>query len=127
MQKRVVIVASVVIIIVVVAIIAVLFLQGSNLLPGPKAHFTIISKDLDTTTEGILPPDYVAYVYVTVKNDGDAAGSPTIYVKVMQGGDSWQKSQSCHLNAGESDTLTFKFSEIEFWTTNPVTYTVWLA
>lgn len=119
-------VAGVAVIVVVVVVVAILILQqgGGGILPGPKAHFTIVSRELRTTVESL---DYVAYVDVTVKNDGDGAGSTRVYVKVTQGGNYWQKDTSVYLDAGESKTVTLRFSEIGFWTTNPLSYEVWLG
>ena len=113
----------------VILVVAGLFILqqrggGGGILPTPKAHFTIVARNLRTIVEGI---NYVAYVDVTVKNDGDAAGSATVYVKVSQGGNYWQKDTSVYLKAGESKTVTVKFSEVGFWTTNPISYDVWLG
>lgn len=105
----------------IVGLVAFLIVQRGGLNPP---NFEITRKELTTTVEG-FPPDYVAYVSVTVKNRG-GAGTMTVYVKVMQGGNSWQKSQSVYLDSGESQDLTFKFSEIAFWTDNPVSYDVWI-
>ena len=111
---------------IVVVVVAILILQqgGGGILPGPKAHFTIVSREARTAIEGL---DYVAYVDVTVKNDGDGGGSTRVYVKVTQGGNYWQKDTSVYLDAGESKTVTLRFSEIGFWTTNPLSYNVWLG
>lgn len=119
-------VAGVAVIVVVVVVVAILILQqgGDGILPGPKAHFTIVSRELRTAMESL---DYVAYVDVTVKNDGDGGGSTRVYVKVTQGGDYWQKDTSVYLDAGESKTVTLRFSEIGFWTTNPLSYDVWFG
>lgn len=123
-RKGLYIAVAVIAVVIVAAVLVVEFTQrgGFRGVINPP-NVKIVSRDLDTTLEGL---DYVAYVYVTVKNEG-GAGSATVYVKVMQGGDSWTKSRSVYLDSGESSDLTFKFSEIEFWTTYGVTYTVWIG
>jgi len=113
--------------VILVVVVFFIFQQrggGGDILPTPKAHFMIVGRNLRTIVEGV---DYVAYIDVTVKNDGDAAGSATVYVKVSQGGNYWQKDTSVYLNAGESKTATLKFSEVGFWTTNPISYDIWLG
>jgi uncharacterized membrane protein len=121
-------IAAVAIILVAVAILGLLILQqrggGGGILPSPKPHFTIEGRNLRTAVEGL---DYVAYIDVTVKNDGDAAGAATVYVKVMQGGNYWQKDTSVYLNSGETKTVTLRFSEVGLWTANPISYDVWLG
>lgn len=85
-------------------------------------RFRITGKDLDTTVEGT---DYVAYVHITVRNEG-GDGSATVYVRVYQGSDSWTQSRYTYLNSGRSTDFYFKFSEVEFWTTGKLSYTAWI-
>ena len=84
--------------------------------------FTLTSQYKREAYEGA---DRVGYVDITVKNTG-GKGSGTIYVKVTQGSNYWMKEQSVYLENDESTDLTFRFSEIEFWTTDPWDFTAWV-
>jgi hypothetical protein len=69
----------------------------------------------ETDTEGYEGLDKVGYVEVTVTNNG-GEGRGTVNVIVTQGQKQWAKTQNVYLKNGESETITFKFKEIEFWT-----------
>ena len=76
-------------------------------------------------SEGYEGPDRVGYVEVTVTNNG-GEGRGTVNAKVTQGSNYWTKTQNVYLKNGESETITFRFKEIEFWTTASWSSTVWV-
>ena len=84
--------------------------------------FVITSKE---GREGYEGADKVGYVDVTVRNDG-GTGKETVYVKVTQGSNEWTKTKSINLGHGESTTLNFRFTEIQFWTLDSWYYTAWV-
>ena len=81
--------------------------------------FTLTSQYKREAYEGT---DRVGYVDITIKNTGEK-GSGTVYVTVTQGSNQWIKDQTVTLENDESRDLTFRFKEIEFWTTNPWDFT----
>lgn len=78
-----------------------------------------------SSSEGYEGADRVGYVDVTVSNGG-GGGRGTIYAKVTQGSNEWTKSQKVYLENGESESITFKFKEIEFWTLDTWSYSTWV-
>lgn len=78
-----------------------------------------------SSSEGYEGADRVGYVDVTVANDG-GEGRGTVYAKVTQGSNEWTKSQNVYLENGESESVTFKFKEIEFWTMDSWSYSAWV-
>ena len=82
--------------------------------------FTVIGKSHSEAIEGI---DKVGYVEVTIKNTG-GDGTRTVYVDVTQGENFVTKEERLYLSNGETETLTFRFSEIGFWTLDPWTSVV---
>lgn len=111
------------------------------ILVSPILVFLLCSGCIDQISETVNPPkmtltsqykrealegaDRVGYVDITVKNDG-GKGSSTIYVKVTQGSNQWTKEKTITLDNGESTDLSYRFSEIEFWTTNSWDFTAWI-
>ena len=69
--------------------------------------------------------DRVGYVDITVKNYG-GKGTSTVYVKVTQGSNQWTKERTVTLDNDETTDLSFRFSEIEFWTTASWDFTAWV-
>lgn len=101
-------------------IIATIFLNGcTNNISNPP-QFVIISQSQRESYEG---PDRVGYVDVTIKNEG-GSGSKIIHVQVTQGNNYWTQEQTIQLNNEESNSLVFRFPQIEFWTTNPWTFSI---
>jgi len=84
--------------------------------------YIVISKE---SREGYEGPDKVGYVDITVKNNG-GAGKGTVYVKVTQGSNEWTKTKPVNLGNEKSTTLSFRFNEIQFWTLDSWSYTVWV-
>ena len=78
-----------------------------------------------SSSEGLEGPDKVGYVEVTVTNNG-GDGRGTVNTRVTQGSNYWTKSQNVYLSNGDSETLTFRFKEIAFWTSDPWSYSVWI-
>jgi hypothetical protein len=79
-----------------------------------------------SSSEGLEGPNRVGYVLVTVTNNG-GEGRGTVNVKVSQGSNYWTKDQQVYLKNGESESITFRFEEILFWTSDPWNYTVWIS
>ena len=94
--------------------------QISETLNPPK--YSITSK---VSREGYEGADKVGYIDVTVLNNG-GTGKGTVYAKVTQGSNEWTKSKSVNLGNDESTTLSFRFTEIQFWTLDSWSYTVWV-
>jgi len=116
---------KIVILVVVLMVVGIGFLSGCmeqirESLNPPDME--VISQYKREAYEGM---DRVGYVDITVKNYG-GEGSSTVYVKVTQGSNQRIKEQTVTLNSGESSDLSFRFSEIEFWTTEPWDFTVWV-
>jgi len=78
-----------------------------------------------SSREGYEGADKVGYVDVTVKNDG-GSGRGTVYVRVTQGSNTWTKDKSVNLGHDASTSLTFRFSEIQFWTFDSWSPTSWI-
>ena len=92
--------------------------QENNPINPPQ--FVIMSQSKRESYEGA---NLVGYVDVTVKNNG-GSGSKTVTVKVTQGSNYWTEEQTIHLDNGASTSLVFRFPQIEFFTTNPWSFTV---
>ena len=84
--------------------------------------FVVTSKE---GREGYEGADRVGYVDATISNNG-GTGKETVYARVVQGSNEWTKSKSINLGHGESTALNFRFSEIQFWTLDSWSYTVWV-
>jgi hypothetical protein len=104
------------ILLIVLMVFSVGFLSGcqdsNNPLNPPE--FVIMSQSKREAYEGA---NRVGYVDVTIKNNG-GSGSKTIYVQVTQGSNYWTEEQTIQLDSEESTSLSFRFPQIEFWTTN---------
>jgi len=96
-------------------------MQGVQRVQPPSVQVT--SENVRTGNIGL---DYVAWVDVSVHNSG-GPGTVTVWVEITQGSDSWKKSQTIYLDAKGSRDLTFEFREVGFWTTNPISYRVWVT
>ena len=88
--------------------------------PDPAPKLSIINYYSSETYEGF---DKVGYVNVYVKNNGDP-GYSTVYVTVTQGSNQWTKSESAYIDSYQYELLSFRFPEIEFWTTDPWAYSI---
>jgi hypothetical protein len=118
-------VVLVVIIILAVFIVALPLLNnaGNNLaqkVNPPNAQVT--SSNIRTGSSGL---DYLAYVDVSVHNNG-GAGTVVVWAEVTQGSNSWTKSQSITLGEKESRDLTLTFSEVGFWSLNDIHSRAWV-
>jgi len=91
----------------------VLLIGCSEVINPPS--FVVTSEEKREEAEGL---DKVGYVDLTIKNMG-GPGDGTVYVKVTQGTNYWTKESSLFLTGGESKNLSFRFSEIVFWTLDP--------
>jgi FlaG/FlaF family flagellin (archaellin) len=92
----------------------------ANKVNPPNAAVT--STNLRTGTSGL---DYIAYVDVSVHNNG-GAGTVVVWAKLTQGANSWTKSQSVYLDEKGSQELTLTFSEASFWSLNDIHSTTWV-
>jgi hypothetical protein len=75
-----------------------------------------------TGTSGL---DYIAYVDVSVHNNG-GAGTVVVWAKVTQGSNSWTKSESIYMDEKASRDLTLTFTEVSFWNLNDIQYSAWV-
>ena len=78
-----------------------------------------------SSRDGYEGANKVGYVDVTVKNGG-GSGRGTVYVRVAQGNNVWTKEKPINLGNDESTSLTFRFSEIQFWTLDSWYFTSWV-
>jgi len=108
------------ILIIVLMLIGTAFLIGCTSNPVNPPQFSIMSQ---TKRDGYEGADRVGYVDLTVKNTG-GSGSKTVSVTVTQGSNYWIEEQSPFIESGQSTTLTFRFQQIAFWTTDPWDFTV---
>jgi hypothetical protein len=111
-------------------VIIVLMMVGTGFLSGCQENnpinppeFVIMSQSKRDVYEGA---NLVGYVDVTVKNNG-GGGSKTITVQVTQGNNYWTEEQTIHLDNGASTPLTFRFSQIEFFTSYQWSFTVTIS
>jgi len=95
--------------------------QGVQRTLPPDVQVT--SKNARTGYVGL---DYTVWVDVSVHNYG-GAGTVTVWAEVIQGSNSWTKSQSIYLDAKGSSDLTFEFREVSFWTLDSGQYAVWVT
>jgi hypothetical protein len=75
-----------------------------------------------TGTSGL---DYIAYVDVSVHNNG-GAGTVVVWAKVQQGQNQWTKSTSIYMNEQGSQDVTLTFSGVSFWSLSDIQYTAWI-
>ena len=59
------------------------------------------------------------------KNIGDTLGSGTIWSEFVQKSNHYTKSHHVLLNAGETDSYTFRYTEIDYWFGGDYSYRVW--
>lgn len=100
-------------VIVLVPIMLVVYFAVPLLMP--KAVFEIQSNESWTTREGGIFGLFthpVIWVKVTVKNSGNAAGSCVVLAEIVQSGSHQTQTQSIHLEAGQGNTLEFKFDSV---------------
>ncbi len=88
--------------------------------PNPQPRTSVVDYHSIDTYEGF---DRVGYVYVVIKNNGDP-GYNDVSVTVTQGENQWTKSESAYLNSYQSTILSFRFSEIELWTSESWSYSI---
>jgi len=81
--------------------------------PQPEIISHNLRTDVIKTGEGWLDYDYVYVIDATVMNKGKA-GTVTVWAKVNQDTNLWQKSQTILLNHDEQEQVQFTFSEPEF-------------
>ena len=102
-----------------IALVAIAaLLSGCSSINAP--NFEIMNRQSHSTLEGL---DLVLYIDLTIKNTG-GDGSKTIQVRVDQGSNYWTKEQSLYLKNEESQSITLRFPEVEFWTNDSGSYTV---
>jgi len=92
--------------------------ENNNTINPPK--FVIMSQ---SKRESYEAADLVGYVDVTVKNKG-GRGNKTIYVKVFQDNNYWMQEQTIQLDSGASIPFSFRFAELENFTSNPWDFTI---
>ena len=86
-------------------------------------HIYVTSKLWRTGYEGI---DYVIWIDVIVRNSG-YSGSQTVFCQINQENNQYLRSESVYLNAGRSTSLTFRFPEFSWWSSDGGSYRVWVV
>jgi hypothetical protein len=81
--------------------------------PKPEIISHNLRADVIKTGEGLLDYDYVYVIDTTVMNKGKA-GTVTVWAKVEQDSNVWQKSQAVFLNHADQKQVQFVFDEPEF-------------
>jgi hypothetical protein len=117
------IVVAIVIVAIVVALIPNIMDASRNIgqsINPPRVIIT--SKNCRTGTVGL---DYVAWIDVSVHNDG-GPGTFVVWARVTQGSGSWTKSVQVYLDSQGSKDLTLSFPEVGLWTLNSIYYSVWI-
>ena len=79
-----------------------------------------------TSRNGYEGIDYVFYIDIIVKNIGNASGQARVWSEVNQDSNHYEKHQDIYLNAGETQSLTFKYNEFSYWSSDSGTYRVWV-
>ena len=72
--------------------------------------------------EGI---DYVIWIDVVVYNYG-YSGSQTVFCQINQGNNQYLRAERVYLNSHESTSLTFRFPEFSWWSSDSGSYRVWV-
>jgi len=111
---------------VLVILVAIVFLVGPGTIKQTvervqPPNVEVTSHNARSGFEGL---DYVVYVDVSVYNQG-GPGTVTVWAEVTQGGKTFKKAQSIHLESRESRDLTLKFKEAGLLS-GPITYSVWI-
>ncbi len=83
----------------------------------------VTSQNLRTGTSGF---DYIAYVDVTVYNNG-GPGTVVVWAEVWQGSSHWTKSTSIYMSEKSSQSVTLTFSEITLLSLNDIQYSSWIG
>jgi hypothetical protein len=60
------------------------------------------------------------------KNTGNTSGQARVWSEVNQDSNYYEKHQDIYLNAGETQSLIFKYNEFSYWSTDSGTYRVWV-
>jgi len=118
-----VVIVGILVVAIVLGALPTLFQSGRQI--GETINPTnviITSQNLRTGNSGL---DYVAWVDVSFHNDG-GPGTVVVWVQVTQGSNSWKKSQSTQLDSQGSRDLTLYFPEVGLWTTQSISYRVWI-
>lgn len=89
----------------------------------PKAYIKVSDTTTRTGYEGI---DYCLYIDVIVKNYGDAPGNAEVWAEVNQDSNQYEKRQRVYLDPNESDSITFKFCEFSYWSSDTGSWRVWV-
>ncbi len=123
-KNKVVLAGITVVIVVSMLVIVFLFMFQSGLIGnpfGPQPEVTMVSGH-----EGTQGFNYVYYVTVNVKNNGNA-GYITVYAEINGAGRYEKQDQRIYVGTEDSKSLTFTF-DISVWgsLTNPsITYKAW--
>ena len=89
----------------------------------PKPYFVISSYAARRGFEGI---NYVFYIDFVVQNIGNASGQARVRSELNQNGNHYENHQDIYLNAGGTQSSTFRYPEYSFWSTDPGSYLVWV-
>jgi len=86
-------------------------------------RFVVMSQYQKDTLEGA---NKVGYVDVSIQNKG-GTGSGTVYVTAYQGNNKFRQEQTIILGENQVQALTFRFENIDFWTFNSWSFTVYVS
>ena len=92
-------------------------------LSTPKSNFIISSY---TTRKGYEGINYVFYIDFVVQNIGNTSGQARVWSELNQDSNHYEKHQDIYLNAGETKSSTFQYSEYSFWSTDSGSCLVWV-
>jgi hypothetical protein len=88
-----------------------------------KPYFVISDYAARRGFEGI---NYIFYIDFVVQNIGNASGQARVWSELNQNGNHYEKHQDFYLNAGGTQSYTFRYPEYSFWSTDPGSYLVWV-
>lgn len=86
-------------------------------------HIYVTSKLWRSGYEGI---DYVVWIDVIVRNSG-YDGCQAVFCQINQDNNQYLKSERVCLGAGGSTSLTFRFPEFSWWSSDTGSYRVWVV
>lgn len=90
----------------------------------PKNPDIYVTSDLwRSGYEGI---DYVVWIDVVVRNGG-YSGCQTVFCQINQDNNQYLRSERVCLGGGGSTSLTFRFPEFSWWSSDSGSYRIWVV
>lgn len=85
-------------------------------------NIRVTSKVRRSGYEGI---DFVVWIDVSLYNYG-YDGSQRVFCQINQDGNQYLRTETVYLNGGESTSLTFRFPEFSWWSSDGGSCRVWV-